>query len=130
MHEDGSDFAWRQLLKDAADETLRVAIEGQKHVQVQLKALDVLLQADKLEDVSVEEHEEALVQARKSQAWLQEELEDYRQHQANIQVHFKGLFEGLAEEEARKWQALKEANKKLKSSRFVVLEDEAKGSKA
>ena len=80
--------------------------------------------------VSVKEHEENLVEARKSQVWLQEELEDYKEHQDNIKVHFKGLFEGLTEEEARKWKALKEANKKLKSSRFVVLEDEAKGSKA
>ena len=107
-------------MKDTPDEVERLAIVGQKRVKTSLKALEAYMQADKDEKDTLEEHEEKLKEARDSQAWLEAEKEDYKEQLANVQVHLKGMFEGLSKEEETKWKAMKDAWRKRASTRFLV----------
>ena len=111
LQEDGSAWAWKDLLKEAGEFVRSQAQHTKLQAKEAIKAADKVINKAKGEEETLKAYEERQEQARKDKAWWKSEALEAERHLRNIDIHFKDVVKGLSEQEVEVWKVHKKALK-------------------
>ena len=109
--EDSSKVAWRQVMRQAGERTMKEATACIWEAEKALKAISAVLEGDKSEDETSQEWEARQAKAIQDGVWYKDQLEEADRWKVNVENYFQDILQGNSAKEQADWEAHKEAVK-------------------